>query len=78
MDLNYLIAMGLGALGGGLAVFVLWMRSPDGVDAERYRWLKATTNHVTSNGERIDVRGKAGAWDEIIDKQRAQAHKENA
>lgn len=73
MDLNYLFALGLGVLGGGLAVLVLWMRSPDGMDAERYRWLKATTNHVTSGGERIDIRGRADEWDAIIDKQRAQA-----
>lgn len=36
-------------------------------DAERYRWLRATTNWVTSNGERVDVRNNPGLWDTAID-----------
>lgn len=78
MDISHWIAMGLGFLAGISAVLIAWMLSPDGMDAERYRWLKATTNHVTSNGERIDIRGRADEWDAIIDKQRAAAGKEQA
>ena len=36
-------------------------------DAARYRWLRATTNYVTSNGERIDVRNMPEKWDVAID-----------
>jgi hypothetical protein len=37
-------------------------------DAERYRWLRATTNTVTnSKGERIDVRNMPAEWDAAID-----------
>ena len=36
-------------------------------DAARYRWLRATTNYVTSNGERIDVRNMPETWDVAID-----------
>ena len=36
-------------------------------DAMRYRWLRATTNYVTSNGERIDVRNMPEKWDAAID-----------
>ena len=36
-------------------------------DAARYRWLRATTNYVTSNGERIDVRNMPEKWDSAID-----------
>ena len=36
-------------------------------DAARYRWLRATTNYVTSNGERIDVRNMPEKWDAAID-----------
>ena len=35
-------------------------------DAARYRWLRATTNYVTSNGERIDVRNMPEKWDPAI------------
>ena len=34
-------------------------------DAARYRWLRATTNYVTSNGERIDVRNTPEKWDAV-------------
>ena len=37
------------------------------VDAGRYRWLKKTTNWVSSKGKRIDVRNFPEAWDEAID-----------
>lgn len=40
-------------------------------DAARYRWLRATTNYVTSNGERIDVRNTPEKWDAAIDAARA-------
>lgn len=74
MELEHYICLALGAIGGMLAVMFAWMRSPDFEDAERYRWLKATTNFVTnSSGERIDVRGQAGIWDAAIDRQRAAA-----
>ena len=36
-------------------------------DAERYRWLRRTTNAVTSKGERIDVRNNPDLWDAAID-----------
>lgn len=36
-------------------------------DAERYRWLRKTTNFVTSKGERIDVRNSPDLWDSSID-----------
>lgn len=36
-------------------------------DAARYRWLRATTNYVTSNGKRIDVRNTPEKWDAAID-----------
>ena len=36
-------------------------------DAARYRWMRATTNYVTSKGKRIDVRNNPEAWDEAID-----------
>ena len=36
-------------------------------DAERYRWLRATTNWASSNGERIDVRNNPELWDSAID-----------
>ncbi len=36
-------------------------------DAERYRWLRKTTNWVSSKGERIDVRNQPELWDESID-----------
>lgn len=36
-------------------------------DAERYRWLRATTNWASSNGERVDVRNKPELWDSAID-----------
>lgn len=42
---------------------------PDDVarDAERYRWLRATTNWASSNGERIDVSNNPELWDSAID-----------
>jgi len=36
-------------------------------DAQRYRWLRSTTNWATSKGERIDVRNKPDLWDAAID-----------
>ncbi len=36
-------------------------------DAERYRWLRKTTNWVSSNGQRINVRDFPKSWDEHID-----------
>jgi hypothetical protein len=36
-------------------------------DAERYRWLRKTTNWVTSKGERVDVRNNPELWDSSID-----------
>lgn len=37
-------------------------------DAERYRWLRSTTNAFTnSKGERIDVKLNPEVWDEAID-----------
>jgi exonuclease III len=36
-------------------------------DAERYRWLRSTTNWASSNGERVDVRNNPALWDEAID-----------
>ena len=39
----------------------------DARDAARYRWLRSTTNFVTSQGERIDVRGQPELWDGCID-----------
>ena len=36
-------------------------------DAERYRWLRRTTNAVTSKGDRIDVRNNPELWDSAID-----------
>lgn len=41
-------------------------------DAARYRWLRATTNYVTSKGERIDVRNHPDLWDAVIDAARKQ------
>ena len=41
-------------------------------DAARYRWLRASTNYVTSNGERIDVRNTPEKWDAAIDAARKQ------
>ena len=39
------------------------------VDAGRYRWLRSTTNFVTSSrGEKIDVRNCPDEWDEAIDR----------
>lgn len=73
MELEHCIVAGLGFVAGMLVVLLVWMRSPDFADAERYRWLKATTNFVTNgSGERIDMRGMPGVWDEGIDRQRAQ------
>lgn len=42
---------------------------PDDIvkDAERYRWLRATTNWASSKGERIDVRNNPELWDSAID-----------
>lgn len=37
------------------------------VDARRYRYLRATTNFVTSNGERIDVKNNPELWDAVLD-----------
>ena len=42
-------------------------------DAERYRWLRRTTNWVSSKGERIDVRNCPDLWDESIDAAIAKA-----
>jgi hypothetical protein len=39
----------------------------DASDAERYRWLRSTTNWVSSKGERINVRDNPALWDESID-----------
>ncbi len=36
-------------------------------DAERYRWLRKTTNWVSSKGLRINVRDFPKSWDEHID-----------
>jgi hypothetical protein len=36
-------------------------------DADRYRWLRRTTNWASSNGERVDVRNNPKLWDEAID-----------
>ena len=36
-------------------------------DAARYRWLRATTNWVSSKGERINVRDNPELWDSAID-----------
>jgi hypothetical protein len=36
-------------------------------DARRYRWLRSTTNFVTSKGRRIEVRDDPELWDESID-----------
>lgn len=36
-------------------------------DAARYRWLRATTNWVSSKGERINVRDNPELWDSSID-----------
>ena len=36
-------------------------------DAERYRWLRKTTNWVSSKGQRINVRDFPKSWDEHID-----------
>jgi multidrug resistance efflux pump len=42
-------------------------------DAERYRWLRSTTNFATnSKGERIDVRNIPEKWDEAIDAARSK------
>ncbi|WP_162989504.1 hypothetical protein [Comamonas sp. lk] len=79
MELEHWIVGILGFLFGGLSVAFLWMRSPDFADAERYRWLKATTKTCTNDaGERIDVRNMPEAWDAAIDKQRAQAQEVEA
>ena len=52
--------------------FELWQAAWDAAleqsqDAKRYRWLRATTNWVSSKGERIDVRNMPELWDESID-----------
>ena len=48
-------------------------------DAERYRWLRRTTNAVTSKGERIDVRNNPDLWDAAIDAAlRQEGRKEKA
>ena len=44
----------------------------DALDAARYRWLRSTTNFVTSGNERIDVRNQPELWDEVIDAALAQ------
>lgn len=37
-------------------------------DAKRYRWLRSTTNFVTSSsGERLDIRDQPDVWDSAID-----------
>lgn len=36
-------------------------------DALRYRWLRKTTNWVSSKGNRIDVRESPELWDASID-----------
>ena len=36
-------------------------------DAERYQWLRKTTNWVSSKGQRINVRDFPKSWDEHID-----------
>jgi hypothetical protein len=36
-------------------------------DAERYRWLRSTTNWASSKGERVDVRNNPELWDSAID-----------
>ena len=36
-------------------------------DAERYRWLRATTKWASSLGERVDVRNNPKLWDAAID-----------
>ena len=41
------------------------------LDAERYRWLRSTTNWVGSKGERIDGRNQPELLDESIDAARA-------
>ena len=51
MELEHYICMALGALFGGLAVLIFWMCSPDGADAERYRWLKATSAPSVTNSD---------------------------
>jgi len=48
----------------------------DALDAARYRWLRSTTNYVTSEYGRIDVRNQPEKWDAAIDAARAQAAKE--
>ena len=78
MEIEHWIVAGLGFLFGGLSVGLLWMRSPDFADAERYRWLKSTTNYVTSKGKRIDVRDQPELWDSAIDAQRAAAKGDGA
>lgn len=42
-------------------------------NATRYLWLRSTTNHVTSHGERIDVRENPSLWDASIDAAIAKA-----
>jgi glycerol uptake facilitator-like aquaporin len=77
MEIEYVISSLLGAIFGGCLVAFLWMLSPDFADAERYRWLKATTNTVThSDGQRIDVRNDPELWDKAIDAARAQEAKQ--
>lgn len=44
-------------------------------DAERYRWLRSTTNWASSNGERVDVRDNPDRWDSAIDAAIAQEAK---
>lgn len=45
-----------------------------GKDAARYRWLRSTTNYVTSNGNKIDVRNQPELWDSTIDAAIEAAH----
>ena len=44
-------------------------------DAERYRWLRSTTNYATSKGERIDVKNNPELWDAAIDECIAETNK---
>lgn len=44
-------------------------------DAARYRWLRATTNHVTRGDERIDIRNCPDEWDHAIDSALAEEDK---
>ncbi|MEW5678884.1 hypothetical protein [Comamonas kerstersii] len=72
MQIENVICTLLGVIVGGGAVALLWMISPDFADAERYRWLKATTKTFTNDaGERINVRDCPEHWDKAIDRARA-------